>query len=198
MWKLTRSVLPIIGLLLAAGCRTDDGEGRRAGEAQRERERQELRFVVSRGERMLTVFRRDEAIRTHPVAIGQPEHPTPTGDWQIFRVDINPDWVPPDSEWAADREPTPPGHPANPMGRARLIFNPPYSIHGTAELDSLGTAASHGSIRVANDTALELAQLLLQAGGSWQGQAWFQRMVANPSQMHQITLDNPVPISVVN
>lgn len=57
------------------------------------------------------------------------------------------------------------------MGRARLLYNPPYTIHGTDELDSLGKAESHGSIRVANDVAIELAELLLREGGAWQGDA---------------------------
>ncbi|MFN3945078.1 MAG: L,D-transpeptidase [Allosphingosinicella sp.] len=157
----------------------------------------ELRFVVDRSERKLYVRRGDEVIRTHPVAVGKSGHATPLGSWAFHQVDINPDWTPPDSDWSRDAEYTPPGHADNPMGRARLIFNRPYSIHGTEAEHSLGRAASHGSIRIANDVVLELAALLLREGGAWQGQSWFDAMVADPTEMHQITLDRPIPIEVV-
>jgi hypothetical protein len=157
----------------------------------------ELRFVVDRSERKLYVRRGSEVIRTHPVAVGKTGHATPLGSWEFTQVDINPDWTPPDSEWAADAEYTPPGHADNPMGRARLIFNRPYTIHGTEAVDSLGKAASHGSIRIANDVVLELAELLLREGGAWQDQAWFDEMVADPETMHEIPLARPIPIEVV-
>lgn len=153
--------------------------------------------VVDRGERTATVYRDGQAIFSAPVAVGKPGHATPTGSWAFHQVDINPDWTPPDSDWSKDAEYKPPGHADNPMGRARLIFNRPYSIHGTEALHSLGRAASHGSIRMANDRALELAEILLREGGAWQGEAWFQRMVDNPTEMYEITLPNPIPIDVV-
>ena len=59
---------------------------------------------------------------------------------------------------AGDREPQPPGDPDNPMGRARLVYQMPYTIHGTDNLDSLGQAVSHGSIRLANEHVIPLAE----------------------------------------
>jgi lipoprotein-anchoring transpeptidase ErfK/SrfK len=169
-------------------------------QVERDRARQEMgevRFVVDKSDRKVRVYRGDQVIRTHDVAIGESEHPTPTGSWRFERVDINPEWIPPDSEWAEDRERKGPGDPDNPMGRARLVFNMPYTIHGTDALDSLGRAASHGSIRVANEVVLELAELLLRAGGAWEGEQWFRNMTENRQTEHQVRLDNPVPIEVV-
>jgi lipoprotein-anchoring transpeptidase ErfK/SrfK len=156
----------------------------------------ELRFYVSLNGRMLTVFRGSEVVSTHDVAIGQPDHPTPTGNWRINQVDLNPEWTPPDSEWARDREPKPAGHPENPMGRAKLIYAAPFTIHGTDELDSLGRAASHGSIRVSNEDVIELARLLLREGGVWKGEEWFQEILEDRKQLREIRLDNPVRIQV--
>lgn len=161
------------------------------------REAGEIRFVVDLGDRELNVFRGGSVIRTHEVAVGMPEYPTPPGRWRFDRVDINPDWVPPDSEWAEDEELRDPGEEGNPMGRARLVYNRDYTIHGTDDLQSLGTDRSHGSIRVANAVALELAQLLLKAGGAWEGDGWFQAMVAEPTRMHRIDLEHPVWIEIV-
>jgi lipoprotein-anchoring transpeptidase ErfK/SrfK len=100
----------------------------------------DLRIVVDKSDREVRLFNGDRLLRTERVAIGQSEHPTPTGSWEIHQVDINPEWIPPDSEWAEDRERKAPGDPENPMGRARLIFKSPYSIHGTDDMESLGTA----------------------------------------------------------
>jgi lipoprotein-anchoring transpeptidase ErfK/SrfK len=166
---------------------------------ERDRARQEigeLRFVVDKSDRKVRVFRGQQEVASHDVAIGTSEHETPTGSWQIHQVDINPEWIPPESEWAKDEERQPPGDPDNPMGRARLIFQSPYSIHGTDETDSLGKKESHGSIRVANEVVLQLAEMVLKAGGLWDGDDWFRRMTENRTEMFQLRLDNPVPIEV--
>ena len=66
------------------------------------------------------------------------------------------------------------------------------------DLASLGKASSHGSIRVANPVALQLAQLLLKAGGSWQGDQWFNQMVQNSTKEFQVPLERKIPIEVVD
>jgi lipoprotein-anchoring transpeptidase ErfK/SrfK len=158
----------------------------------------QLTFTIDRSERRLYVRRGARLIRVHPVAVGTAEYPTPIGLWLFQQVDINPDWNPPPGrEWTRDRRYTPPGHPDNPMGRARLIFDRPYTIHGTTDLGSLGRAASHGSIRIANLVAIELAALLLREGGSWRGSRWFRQMLADPTRMYPIRLARPVPIRIV-
>jgi lipoprotein-anchoring transpeptidase ErfK/SrfK len=157
---------------------------------------QDLRFVVDKSEREVRVFNGDQLLRTEQVTIGESDHETPTGSWQINQVDINPEWIPPDSEWAEDRERKAPGDPENPMGRARLLFDPPYTIHGTDDLESLGQAASHGSIRVANEVVLQLAEMVLKAGGAWEGDEWFRERINNRDREFQIRLENAVPIEV--
>jgi hypothetical protein len=161
----------------------------------RENNQATLRLKVSLGERALRVHG-EGGRETYKVAIGKQDHATPTGSWHIDRVDINPDWTPPEGEWAQGKEYKRPGHPANPMGRARLVFQPPYSIHGTDELDSIGKAASHGSIRLANKDAVELARRVLQAGDSWESESWFKRMLDSSNEMRQIKLKRPVPIEI--
>jgi lipoprotein-anchoring transpeptidase ErfK/SrfK len=155
-----------------------------------------LRYEVSLADRQLYVLRGENVVRTHDVAIGQDEWPTPTGNFEIHQVDWNPRWIPPDSEWAEDREVKEPGDPENPMGRARLIFHQDYSIHGTDDLGSLGQAASHGSIRVANDVVTELARLTMDAGASGRDENWYRQAREQRSEMRQVRLNDPVPIRV--
>lgn len=155
-----------------------------------------LKLILDRSDRTLYVQQGSQVISTHAVAVGKPGYATPLGSWEFHQVDINPDWTPPDREWSADASYTPPGHPDNPMGRVRMIFDRPYSIHGTDALSSLGKAASHGSVRIANKEAIELAELLLKEGGSWQGRGWYRRMLANPTKMYDIPLQERIPITI--
>ncbi len=178
---------------------------RRAGNEQQRaqmrrqalQEMQGLRVVVDISDRKLRVFAGDRQLREHDVAVGSEEWPTPTGNWQFHRVDLNPEWNPPkDEEWAEDRERKAPGDPDNPMGQARLVYRMPNTVHGTDDLNSLGKAVSHGSIRVANEVAIELAEILLKAGDAWEGEQWFRQMVQNRTEEYHINLQTKVPIEV--
>ena len=156
-----------------------------------------LHFVVDISDRKLYVLRGQDTVRTEPVAVGMEDHPTPTGDWRIHRVDWNPDWTPPPGQdWTEDKEPQPPGAPANPMGRARLVFQMPYTIHGTKENASLGKAVSHGSIRVANTAVVELGRMVMEAAGAQKPETFYQEVANNRKEMRQVDLPNPVPIKV--
>ena len=156
-----------------------------------------LHFVVDISDRKLYVLRGQDTVRTESVAVGMEDHPTPTGDWRIHRVDWNPDWTPPPGQdWTEDKEPQPPGAPANPMGRARLVFQMPYTIHGTKENASLGKAVSHGSIRVANTAVVELGRMLMEAAGAQKPETFYQEVANNRKEMRQVDLPNPVPIKV--
>ena len=157
---------------------------------------QGLRVLVDLSDRELRVFRGDQLVQTHPASVGSEEWPTPTGSWEFHRVDINPEWNPPNEEWAKDESRKAPGDPENPMGRARLVYRMPNTVHGTDDLNSLGKAVSHGSIRVANEVALNLAEMLLKAGDAWEGPPWFQQMVQNRTTEYQINLQGRVPIRV--
>lgn len=156
-----------------------------------------VRFVVDISDRKLYVLRGQDTLRTDPVAVGMGDHPTPTGEWKLHRVDWNPDWTPPPGEdWTEDKEPQDPGAPLNPMGRARLVFNMPYTIHGTKDRASLGKAESHGSIRVANETVIALGKLIMQEGGAPKPESFFQQVDANRKKMEQVEIPNPIPITV--
>lgn len=158
----------------------------------------DLRLEVNVGARELYVYRKDERIATHPVAVGTSEWPTRTGEWMIGQVVWNPRWVPPtDEEWAKEEEVSEPGAPDNPLGRAQLVYDAPRSVHGTNEPESLGTAASHGSIRIANAAAVELARMVMEAGGAGRDEAFYTRARENRTERVDVAIPNPVPIRVV-
>jgi lipoprotein-anchoring transpeptidase ErfK/SrfK len=155
-----------------------------------------MRIEVDLAARQLHVYRNGQRAETHRVAVGSREWPTRTGEWTIDRVVWNPRWVPPDEEWAEDEEPKEPGDPDNPLGRAQLVYDAPRTIHGTNQPESIGQAVSHGSIRVTNEVAMQLARQAMEAGGATRDEAWFRRVRENRSQNEEVSLPRPIPIRV--
>jgi murein L,D-transpeptidase YcbB/YkuD len=181
----------MIMLPLVLGCAV-----REAPSADPSADRGELRYVISLSERELYEYVDGERVSRYPVAIGQPGHPTPTGAWTIDQVDWNPDWTPPDSEWAEGRRYKEPGEEGNPMGRVRIIFHRPYTIHGTEALESLGTAASHGSVRISNPDGIEVARRVMEFGGAERSEAWIEETLADPTTMREVAVPDPIPIEI--
>jgi lipoprotein-anchoring transpeptidase ErfK/SrfK len=94
------------------------------------------------------------------IGIGAKGFDTPAGVYWVLARAKNPDWLMPNSDWVApeDRGRTiKGGDPANPIKAAFLkLTEDGVGIHGTGDLDSLGTKASHGCIRLHPSVALDL------------------------------------------
>ena len=105
-------------------------------------------IVIRRGSNRLHLYRGMRPWRTFGVATGQAQYPTPLGRWRIVVKWKNPWWYPPDSDWAKDEEPIPPG-PGNPLGTRWMgLSASAVGIHGTPDAASIGYSASHGCIRM--------------------------------------------------
>lgn len=157
----------------------------------------DLRLEVNLAARELYVYRNDKRIATHPVAVGTSKWPTQTGEWTIGQVVWNPRWIPPEEEWAKDEKEKEPGDPENPLGRAQLVYDPPRTIHGTNAPESLGKAASHGSIRVSNEVAMKLARMVMESGGAGRDESWYRNARENRKERQEVAIPNPIPIRVV-
>lgn len=156
----------------------------------------DMRIEVDLTARQLYVVRGGARVATHPVAVGSTEWPTQTGEWKIVQAVWNPEWTPPDESWAEEREPRNPGDPKNPLGRIQLVYDPPRSIHGTNVPSSVGKAVSHGSIRVTNEVGVQLARMVMEAGGAAKDDAWYTQAQANRTEKQIIDLPQPIPIRV--
>ncbi len=156
----------------------------------------DMRVEVNITSRKLYIYSGDFRVASHPVAVGRNEWPTRTGNWNIYAVVWNPWWHPPDEEWAWGRPIMAPGDPDNPLGRAQLVYDSPRSIHGTNDPASIGRAVSHGSIRVANDVAMELARQVMEAADYFRDDEWFERIRHDQSRHVLVELPKPVPIRV--
>jgi L,D-transpeptidase-like protein/putative peptidoglycan binding protein len=94
------------------------------------------------------------------IASGSYDHPTPTGEYVIYEKVIDPTWLPPKSDWAKDAKPIPPG-PSNPLGTRWLGFDwGGVGIHGTNAPWSIGSASSHGCMRMVTGQVEELFELV--------------------------------------
>jgi L,D-transpeptidase catalytic domain/Putative peptidoglycan binding domain len=105
-------------------------------------------IVIQRGVNVLTLYEGERVVRTFGVATGASEFPSPAGMWSIVDKQRNPWWRPPDSDWAKDAKPIPPG-PGNPLGTRWMGLDASaVGIHGTPDAASIGYSASHGCIRM--------------------------------------------------
>ena len=105
-------------------------------------------IVVSRRGRVLSLYREAKLVRTFRVAVGTTSYPTPRGLFAIVSKQRNPTWIPPNSPWAKGLGPIPPGL-GNPLGTRWMGTSASaVGIHGTYASGSIGTAASHGCIRM--------------------------------------------------
>jgi len=158
-----------------------------------------LRVRIDVSERRLYVERNGERVASYRVAVGTKSHPTPRGSFAIRRIIWNPRWVPPNSEWARGEKPREPGDPKNPMGRVKIYFREPaYYIHGTNAESSIGSAASHGCVRMLNGHAIELAQMLMEYGGSSVEPGVIRRLINRVRQTKEVRLASPIPLRIVN
>jgi lipoprotein-anchoring transpeptidase ErfK/SrfK len=91
-----------------------------------------------------------KVVKEFRVATGTPGFATPTGTFEIIDKKENPTWYNPDpTGWGASLPASIGPGPGNPLGTRAMYLNAPgIRIHGTWSSSSIGTAASHGCIRM--------------------------------------------------
>jgi lipoprotein-anchoring transpeptidase ErfK/SrfK len=115
-------------------------------------------ITVNRPSFELRFWKNLRLVKTYTVAVGAAGYDTPSGLYHIQNKSVDPVWNVPDSDWAGDLAGTvvPGGVPENPLKARWLGIYAGAGIHGTDATYSLGTAASHGCIRMAIPDVIEL------------------------------------------
>ena len=109
--------------------------------------------VVSIPDRKLAVLEGDTVIASFPIAVGAPESPSPTGEFQIVSRVANPTYYRPGTVIPSGKD--------NPVGTRWIgLSQKGYGIHGTNAPKSVGHAASHGCIRLRNRDVEQLFGML--------------------------------------
>lgn len=113
------------------------------------------RIVITISRRSLELYSGDELVKVYPIAVGRGgRFKSPVGNHKIRQKIVNPTWYPPD--WAGIDHSIPPG-PNNPLGNREMkLSKKGYSIHGTNKPTSIGSAATHGCIRMYPSDVMEL------------------------------------------
>jgi lipoprotein-anchoring transpeptidase ErfK/SrfK len=108
-------------------------------------------LAVDREAKVLRLYKHLKLAHKYRIAVGRAGLETAAGRYKIVEKIVNPPWHVPNSDWAGDLagQTIPPGDPQNPLEARWMGFHDGQGIHGTADVDSLGTAASHGCIRMA-------------------------------------------------
>ena len=114
-------------------------------------------ITIDRANFKLRFWKNLKLAKTYTIAVGQQGLETPAGQYEINDRQVNPSWHVPNSPWAgalAGRV-IPPG-PDDPIKARWLGFYNGAGIHGTDAIWSLGTAASHGCVRMSISDVIDL------------------------------------------
>jgi L,D-transpeptidase ErfK/SrfK len=118
-----------------------------------------LRLELDLSQRRVTLFKDGKAFKSYPVAVGRAGWETPTGAFKIETMYKNPKWINPFTG-----ELIPGGAADNPLGRRWMGFWTDKKnwagFHGTTSVSSIGTAASHGCVRMFEKDIEELFELV--------------------------------------
>jgi lipoprotein-anchoring transpeptidase ErfK/SrfK len=114
-------------------------------------------IIINRGGFTLSYYHNLKLDKSYPIAVGQQGLETPAGLYNIQDKQVNPSWHVPNSAWAGDLagQVIPPG-PQDPIKARWMGIDGGAGIHGTEDTGSLGSAASHGCIRMAIPDVIDL------------------------------------------
>lgn len=115
---------------------------------------QTIYVLLKLRERKVYVYQGEKLLASYPVAIGRPEFPTPTGEFEVYEMIVNPAWQ---SPWTGEVEtPGPDGSLGVRWIGFTKLSNGVIGFHGTPNVASIGTAASHGCVRMRNEDIVKL------------------------------------------
>ena len=119
-------------------------------------------IVVDRTLNILSFYNGFDLAKTYHVATAAAGYVTPPGEWTVVDKQENPTWTNPAPDtWGADLPASIPPGPGNPLGTRALYLNASgIRIHGTYDVGSIGTHASHGCIRMLMSDVEELYPLV--------------------------------------
>jgi lipoprotein-anchoring transpeptidase ErfK/SrfK len=114
-------------------------------------------LTLDRATFTLRLWKDLKPVKSYTVAVGQEGLETPAGLYHIQEKQVNPSWHVPNSAWAGSLagQVIPPG-PADPIKARWMGIFEGAGIHGTEETWSLGSAVSHGCVRMSIPDVEEL------------------------------------------
>ena len=114
-------------------------------------------ITIDRSAFTLRLWKHLHQVSSYTIAVGMQGLETPAGLYRIEDKEVDPSWHVPNSSWAGSLagQVIPPG-PEDPLKARWMGVANGAGIHGTEDLGSLGTAASHGCIRMSVPDVIQL------------------------------------------
>jgi len=105
---------------------------------------------IDRDAKVLRLYENLKLKRRYKIAVGQQGLESSAGRYKIEEKIVNPPWHAPNKAWAGELagQTIPPNDPRNPLEARWMGYHDGEGIHGTKDIASLGTQASHGCIRM--------------------------------------------------
>jgi lipoprotein-anchoring transpeptidase ErfK/SrfK len=132
----------------------------------------DLRITINVPAYQLTLWQGGKEAAVWPIAVGREEYPLPPGSREAEQVILNPDWIPPNSDWVAEVKDVKPGEvvPAgdrrNPIGDIKIRLGDDGTlIHEAKTRAELGRAVSHGCARMIESDLVDLVEKIAIAQG---------------------------------
>jgi lipoprotein-anchoring transpeptidase ErfK/SrfK len=117
-----------------------------------------VNLIIKLKQKHVYVYKGDKLVTKYPIAIGKKGWETPTGEWQVMEKIKNPAWT----NFKTGEVLAPGGE--NPLGSRWIGFwtdgENVIGFHGTSDLKSIGTAASHGCVRMFNRNVKALYRIV--------------------------------------
>jgi lipoprotein-anchoring transpeptidase ErfK/SrfK len=105
---------------------------------------------IDRDAKVLRLYENLKLKRRYKIAVGQQGLESSAGRYKIEEKIVNPPWHAPNKAWAGELagQTIPANDPRNPLEARWMGYHDGEGIHGTKDIASLGTQASHGCIRM--------------------------------------------------
>ncbi len=117
----------------------------------------------------MTLWQNGKEIKSYYVGVGRKNYPIPVGMRSADKIILNPNWIPPDSEWVRNSASVEPyqkiaaDDPLNPLGKIKIPLGQAYLLHEAQSPSDIGNLVSHGCVRVLRDDLFELIQMIAKA-----------------------------------
>lgn len=161
----------------------------------------DIRVTVNVPAFKLTLWQNGKEIETYPVGVGRKNFPIPIGLRDAEKIILNPNWIPPDSEWVRESEGVEPyekipaDSPDNPLGKIKIPLGDAYLLHEAQSPSDIGNLVSHGCVRVLGRDIFDLSQKIATARGLTDAKNKIAE-ARNDSERRVINLNSPLPVDI--
>lgn len=181
--------------------RSDKATGGRIERAEIAPGKGNVRITINVPAFELTLWQDGKEVGVYPVGVGKKEYPIPIGERRAREIILNPEWIPPDSEWVRESknvepyERIPAGDPDNPLGKIKFPLGDAYLLHEAQAPSDLGNLVSHGCVRILRKDIFELAKKIVVARGISDGESKIEQS-QNDLQRRVINLNEPLTVDI--